>query len=147
MVLLSSFYHHREEMSLSFWFPFGICSFIVYHIKSTENRKTENLYEKKRNKMEGLSVYINRETGRTRNRFFWRKAGELQQAQIRRYQTVPMPAGEGGSDYGGTEALRNDLVQYKIRLAGLFKQKSRLACFFMRSIATIICYQSFPNRT
>ena len=29
MVLLSSFYHHREEMSLSFWFPFGICSFIV----------------------------------------------------------------------------------------------------------------------
>ena len=103
--------------------------------------------KKKRNKMEGLSVYINRETGRTRNRFFWRKAGELQQAQIRRYQTAPMPAGEGGSDYGGTEALRNDLVQYKIRLAGLFKQKSRLACFFMRSIATIICYQSFLNRT
>ena len=29
MVLVSSFYHHREEMSLSFWFPFGICSFIV----------------------------------------------------------------------------------------------------------------------
>ncbi len=28
MVLVSSFYHHREEMSLSFWFPFGICSFI-----------------------------------------------------------------------------------------------------------------------
>ena len=24
-----SFYHHREEMSLSFWFPFGIRSFIV----------------------------------------------------------------------------------------------------------------------
>lgn len=29
MVLVSSFYHHREEMSLSFWFPFGICSFIA----------------------------------------------------------------------------------------------------------------------
>ena len=28
-MLVSSFYHHREEMSLSFWFPFGICSFIV----------------------------------------------------------------------------------------------------------------------
>ena len=31
MVLVSLFYHHREEMSLSFWFPFGICSFIVYN--------------------------------------------------------------------------------------------------------------------
>ena len=29
MVLVSSFYHHREEMSLSFWFPFGICSFLA----------------------------------------------------------------------------------------------------------------------
>lgn len=35
MVLVSSFYHHREEMSLSFWFPFGICSFIV---KMTKRR-------------------------------------------------------------------------------------------------------------
>ena len=28
---------------------------------------------KKRDKTEGSSVYINRGTGRTRNRFFWRK--------------------------------------------------------------------------
>ena len=33
MVLVSSFYHYREEMSLSFWFPFGICSFIVIYNK------------------------------------------------------------------------------------------------------------------
>ena len=33
MVLVSLFYHHREEMSLSFWFPFGICSFIVKQAK------------------------------------------------------------------------------------------------------------------
>ena len=35
MVLVSSFYHYREEMSLSFWFPFGICSFIVLEIRES----------------------------------------------------------------------------------------------------------------
>ena len=39
MVLVSSFYHHREEMSLSLWFPFGICSFIVDNSMHRKSRR------------------------------------------------------------------------------------------------------------
>ena len=41
-------------------------------IQFLEKEKTE-IYMKKRDKTEGSSVYINRGTERTRNRFFWRK--------------------------------------------------------------------------
>ena len=41
---------------------------------------------KKRDKTEGSSVYINRETGRTRNRFFWRKGDVYENTYGRAYR-------------------------------------------------------------
>lgn len=56
----------------------------------------------------------------------------------------------GLATYGQIKAYVLEHTGLKVSslyIAQVNKKKSRLACFFMHSIATILCYQSFLNRT